>query len=211
MIEAILPGAVASAEAFQDPPNGRLFPAEEAIIARAVERRRREFTTARMCAHAALTKLGLTPVPILRGERNAPVWPAGVVGSITHCAGYRAAVVAHSRDLTAIGIDAEPNEPLPAGVLDAIALPRELPQLARLPERVCWDRVLFCAKEAVFKVWYPLTARNLGFEEAHVEIAPTGRFHATLLTTHPNLPPVLAGRYLHNSSHVVTAITLAAA
>src|SRR5215207_4316780 len=134
MIEAILPGTVASVEAFQDPPDGRLFPQEEAIIARAVERRRREFTTARMCAHAALTKLGLTPVPILRGERNAPVWPAGVVGSITHCAGYRAAVVAHSSDLTAIGIDAEPNAPLPAGVLDAIALPRELPQLARLPQ-----------------------------------------------------------------------------
>lgn len=210
MIEQILPDCTASAEAFEDPVAVDLFPEERAIIANAVARRQREFATARMCAREALAKLGEPPVPILRGERNAPVWPVGVVGSITHCTGYRGAVVAHRRDIASIGIDAERNQPLPDGILDAIALPAELPQLRILGNHVCWDRVLFCAKEAIFKVWYPLTALNLGFDEAEVTIDPPDTFIATLLTPHPDLPPILHGRYLHTPTHVATAIALPA-
>ena len=208
MIEQILPDAVASAEAFEDPPHVELFPEEHEIVARAVERRRREFATARMCAHAALVELGEPPVPILRGERNAPIWPVGVVGSITHCAGYRGAVVARSADLAGIGIDAEPNQPLPRGVLEAIALPDEVVALRSFRGPTSWDRLLFCAKEAIFKVWYPLTGLNLGFEEARVAIGQDGTFDATLLTTHPDLPPVLHGRYLYTPTHIATAIAL---
>ena len=215
MIERILPPAAASAEAYADAagqagPTGaaELYPEERALIARAVERRQREFATGRACARAALAKLGVPPGPILRGQRNAPVWPAGIVGSITHCTGYRAAVVAHARDLAGVGIDAEPNQPLPSGVLDAIALPVELDQL-RPPDGVtCWDRLLFCAKEAVFKVWYPLTGLNLGFDQAHVTITEPDAFEAKLLTAHPAVPSVLAGRYLATPSHLLTAIAL---
>ncbi|WP_306332212.1 4'-phosphopantetheinyl transferase [Streptomyces sp. KL109B] len=66
---------------------------EEALIARAVPKRRNEFTTVRACAHDALAGLGLAPVPLLPDERGAPGWPPGVVGSMTHCPGYGAAAV----------------------------------------------------------------------------------------------------------------------
>jgi 4'-phosphopantetheinyl transferase-like protein len=61
VIEKILPDAVASCEAFDDPPDAALFPEEEAVISRAVEKRRREFRTVRHCARRALTELGLPP------------------------------------------------------------------------------------------------------------------------------------------------------
>ena len=196
MIESILGAGVAHAEAFGDPSGAVLFPAEEALVAGAVDRRRREFATARACARTALAALGLPPGPILRGERGAPQWPPGIVGSITHCAGYRAAAVARDRDVRAVGLDAEPDQALPEGVLRLIALPPErdrLRDLAAAAPGPCWDRLLFSAKESVYKAWFPLTGRWLGFEDADVTVNPAdGTFEARLLVA----PPVIDGRPL---------------
>jgi 4'-phosphopantetheinyl transferase EntD len=71
-----------SCEAFDDPPDAVLFPEKEAVISRAVGKRRREFRTVRHCARRALTELGLPPAAVLPGERREPVWPPGVVGSL---------------------------------------------------------------------------------------------------------------------------------
>ncbi|MET7339318.1 4'-phosphopantetheinyl transferase superfamily protein [Nonomuraea sp. NPDC005650] len=210
MIEKILPPWVAAEEAFEDPPDATLFPEEEAVIARAVDKRRREFTTARHCARRALSRLGLPPAPILPGERGAPGWPPGVTGAITHCAGYRAAAV--SLDALAVGIDAEPDEPLPDGVLEAVALDRERADLARLGGGGHWDRLLFCAKEAVYKAWFPLTRRWLGFDEAHITLTRTGTFTARFLVPGPRVLgrelTGFAGRWLAADGLLVTAITL---
>lgn len=132
MIEKILPHAVACSEAFDDLPDAVLFPEEEVVISRVVDKRRREFRTVRLCARRALRELGLPSVAVLPGEHREPLWPPGVVGSMTHCTGCRAAAVAHSRDLVTVGIDAEPHEPLPPDVTDAIALDEELVRLAKL-------------------------------------------------------------------------------
>jgi 4'-phosphopantetheinyl transferase EntD len=219
VIEKILPDAVASSEAFDDPPDAVLFPEEKALISRAVEKRRREFRTVRHCARRALDQLGLPPVAVLSGEHREPVWPPGVVGSMTHCTGYRAAAVAHRRDVLTVGIDAEPHEPLPADVAGAIALDEELAGLAKLAAvqgAVCWDRVLFCAKETVYKAWFPLTHRWLGFEQASITIDPPvighieGTFSARLLVTGPMIAGEqltgFDGRWLISDGLVITAI-----
>ena len=213
MIEELLPATVSAVEAFEDPPDATLFPEEEAVISRAVEKRRREFTTARACARAALAKLGFPPAPILPGLQGAPQWPARVVGSMTHCAGYRAAAVAHQRDLASIGIDAEVHERLPEGVLDLIAIADEQAWLRRLTAdqpRVHWDRLLFSAKESVFKAWFPLTMRWLDFSEASVAVHPAGTFTARLLVPGPVVAagPItqFAGRWLVRDGLALTAI-----
>ena len=217
MIEKILPGGIASAEAFHDTPGDVLFPEEEASVARAVAKRRGEFTTARACARRALESLGLPPAPIPRGERGAPQWPPGITGSITHCAGYRAAAVARVSDFLSIGIDAEPNGPLPRGVLDTISLPSERRMLSDLAEAepgISWDRLLFCAKETVYKAWFPLARRWLGFEDAEFVIgASDGSFGARILVPVPEGAEPLAlesvpGRWLVSDGLVVTAMAL---
>jgi 4'-phosphopantetheinyl transferase EntD len=130
VIEEILPSSVAAVEAFGDLPGAELFPEEHAVIGRAIEKRRREFATGRACARAALARLGQPPVAILPGDRGSPGWPPGIVGSITHCTGYRAAAVGPAADVLAIGLDAEPDEPLPDGVLGVVSLAAERERLA---------------------------------------------------------------------------------
>jgi 4'-phosphopantetheinyl transferase EntD len=212
VIGDILPAAVAAEEAFGDDPAAEIFPEEQDTIAKAVARRRQEFTTGRACARAALARLGLPPAPILRGEQGEPRWPAGVVGSITHCAGYRACAVARQRDVLTLGVDAEPHGPLPGGVLDAVAGPQEQARLTELTTAhpgVHWDRLLFSAKESVYKAWFPVTGEWLGFSDATVDLSPSGRFTAQILLDDAPIKS-FEGRWLVALGLLATAIAVAA-
>ncbi len=219
MIERILPAQIAAVEAFGNDPAAVLFPQERATVARASEGRRMEFATARACARAAMTRLGLPEVAVLSGPRGAPQWPEGVTGSITHCAGYRAAAVALTRDVVSLGVDAEPNEVLPdPGMLELIALGQERARLAELAAElpgICWDRLLFSAKESVYKTWFPLAGRWLGFESADIVIDPReGTFTARLLVPGPQVAgtplTTLNGRWLADHGFLVTAAVVSA-
>jgi 4'-phosphopantetheinyl transferase EntD len=193
MMEELLPSTVASHEQWDDDPSARLFPEEAAQLGSAIESRTREFTTARLCARLALAKLGFPPLPILRGPNREPLWPPGVAGSITHCKGFRAAVVARQSDLLAVGIDAEIHAELPADVLEYVCLESEIHWLATAQKGIHWSRVLFSAKESVYKAWFTLTHRWLRFEDVAVSVVPgEGAFHARLLVD----PPVIDGQAL---------------
>ncbi|MFJ4770748.1 4'-phosphopantetheinyl transferase [Streptomyces uncialis] len=184
MIEDLLSASVEVSESLGDPPGTELFPEEELLVAGAVEQRRREFTTGRRCARQALARLGVPRAPLRAGPRGEPLWPDGVIGSISHCAGYRVAAVARRADVLALGVDAEPVGPLPEGVLDAVTVAGErtaLERCRRAAPGVCWDRVLFSAKESVYKAWFPLTGRPLDFLDAFVRLDPVrGVFCAAL-------------------------------
>ncbi|WP_435058745.1 4'-phosphopantetheinyl transferase family protein [Streptomyces sp. bgisy060] len=187
MIEELLPVPHAVAEAFGDPPGPvPLFAEEERYVAGAVPGRRREFATTRACARAALARLGEAPGPIPRGPRGAPVWPASTVGSMTHCSGYRAAVVARCDAVLTVGLDAEPNLPLSSGrTLEMFTSRQERLHLAELSSSdpgVCWDRLLFSAKESVYKAWHPLSGRWLGFEDVSVTVDVTSQSFTAGLT-----------------------------
>ena len=215
MIAGLLPPSVSSAEAFEDVAGEQPFAGEESLIASAVEGRRREFITARRCARLALAGLGLEAAPILTGPRREPIWPVGVRGSITHCAGYRAAAVARDVDLAAVGIDAEPHAPLPDGVWDSVTVAGERDELAGWDDdAVHWDRLLFSAKESVYKAWFPLTGRWLGFDDACLSIDPAAAtFRARILIDGARLDggaPLteLTGRFLVARGLVVTAVTV---
>jgi 4'-phosphopantetheinyl transferase EntD len=216
MLAEIMPPEVAADEAFGDVLDIVLFPEEEAALGRAVDKRRREFTTARACARAGLAKLGVPPAPIVPGLRGAPQWPPGIVGSMTHCAGYRAAAVARAGDILTLGLDAEPDDRLPEGVLDAITTADERTRLCALASAArapSWDRLLFSAKESVYKAWFPLTRRWLGFEEAAITINPAdGTFAARVLVAGPVLDghrlSAFAGRWLARDGLILTAIAV---
>jgi 4'-phosphopantetheinyl transferase EntD len=253
VLASLLPPEVAVEEVFGDPEDAVLLPGEEAVVARAVDKRRREYTTTRHLARAALSRLGLPPVAIATGGNREPLWPAGIVGSITHCDGYRAVAVArvgsrggiagagggiagagggiagaggagstgdfgraagHGSVIAGIGIDAEPHGPLPEGVFDTIARPDELPALAALAAehpRVRWDRLVFSAKESVYKAWFPVARRWLGFGEATVEFTPgegmSGTFSARILQSGAPITR-MSGRWTIESGLVLTAVTL---
>jgi 4'-phosphopantetheinyl transferase EntD len=216
MLGVILPADVESEERFSDAPGGVLFPEEEDIIAHAVERRRREYAAVRSCARACLGRLGYPRVPILPGIGGAPIWPAGVQGSMTHCTGYTAAAVGPLSRIRAIGIDAEPDAPLPDGVLDLVATPAERDRLAAAPpssEGPNWDRLLFSAKEAMYKAWFPLVGEWLDHQEVEIVFdLDDGSFTALLsrdgLTIDGRHVRRLHGRWGRNHGILATAVVL---
>jgi len=217
LLTQVLPDVVATAETYSDPGNLVPLPEEEPLIARSVAKRRNEFITVRHCAREALGKLDVGPVPILKGDKGEPCWPDGIVGSLTHCEGFRGAVVARATEVRSVGIDAEPHGVLPKGVLGAVALPAEQDAVATLEGDLHWDRILFCAKEATYKAWFPLTHRWLGFEDAHItfELDSSGS-SGTFLSRIPidpaaeSGPPLteLPGRFTVSNGLVLTAISL---
>lgn len=219
MIDKLLPSPIVTAEAFQDAPLSEMYPEEWALVASAVPKRQKEFGTVRGCARTALSHLGIAPAPLLPGTDRAPQWPAGIVGAMTHCTGYRAAAVARGRDVITVGLDAEPNQPIEdPGVVDLVTLPEERAQLRHLtalePE-VCWDRLIFSAKESVYKAWYPLAHRWLGFEDALLTLDPTdASFTARLLVPGPRINGAevteFSGQWLVDEGLVVTAIAMMA-
>ncbi|MGO9930148.1 MAG: 4'-phosphopantetheinyl transferase family protein [Mycobacterium sp.] len=223
LVSSVLPDKaledLAYSEVYSDPPGLTPLPEEEPLIAKSVAKRRDEFITVRHCARIALGQLGVPPVPILKGDKGEPCWPKGVVGSLTHCTGYRGAVVGRSGAVRSVGIDAEPHDVLPNGVLDAITLEEERHEIAAMPDGLHWDRNLICAKEATYKAWFPLTKRWLGFEDAHIviDVDPPGRgaagaFVSKILIDGEALagPPLTAlrGRWSVDRGLVLTAIVL---
>ena len=116
-MDNLMPPEVAFAQAREDASMDTMWPEEIEAMSSTTESRRREYATVRHCARQALSILGIDPVPILNDDKRCPQWPTGIVGSMTHCRGYRAAAVARAESYRTLGLDAEPALALPPGVL----------------------------------------------------------------------------------------------
>lgn len=180
LIRDIAGGVICSSESFGDRADLDLFPEEEQTLTRATVDRLHEFRTARGCAREALDRLGVMPAAIPVAASRAPVWPPRFVGSITHCRGYRAAAVAREADVVAIGIDAEENLPLLEGVDSVVFSSAERAGLARLSGPHAWDRLLFSAKESLYKAWFQMTGSPLPYPEVAVRLSSQGSFTVDL-------------------------------
>lgn len=217
ILSSILPATAFAAELIGEMPSPEILAEEAAVLGpAAVDKRRREFATGRWLAHRALEQLGAASIPILSGANRQPIWPEGVVGSITHCRGYCAAAVAFASDLAALGIDAEEHEPLPRDILGVVARPEEQQWIAaRAAGAIHWDRLLFSAKESVFKAWFPIMRCWLGFEDATIVFDQEAQtFRADLLAGPAVIDDLtittLHGRYLAHGDHIVTSVVIPA-
>jgi 4'-phosphopantetheinyl transferase EntD len=209
LIATLLPNVVAVVTAQPGDESRRLLPGEERLVENAVPSRRREFAAGRACARAALQSLGLPEVAILADERRAPLWPDGVVGSITHGGGYTAAAVALRGDITMLGIDVEQAGELDADDRALIVTPEEY---RRASDELGTDagRVLFSAKESIYKAWYPATGRWLDFRDVVVTMERNGTFSAEpgahLDGDDRRRITALRGRFGYTPAHIFTAV-----
>jgi 4'-phosphopantetheinyl transferase EntD len=136
--------------------------------------RRRASGAARRVARELMNSMGFVGLPILRSTFGAPIWPAGVVGSMAHDDRIAVAAVGLRQDLDAVGIDIEPVAPLPPDMLELIATPRERRAIA---DNQLGAKLLFVIKEAVYKAAYPLDHKFLDFHDIDVDLA--GRLATT--------------------------------
>ena len=191
----------------------RLLPEERAVVAAAVERRRREFAAGRLLARSLLGPMGKDST--LRREADGrPAWPPGIVGSITHCPTLAAVAVASTDECCGIGIDIEARRLLPSGVPRLVLSGQEQRWINRCDPRHAADTMLrvFCAKEALYKAIYPLARTALPLRALIVEPgAEKERFVARLDREVAPFPKdvLLDGRWAVRQGHVVAAVVIA--
>lgn len=169
--------------------------------------RRTTFALGRTAARRAMKAIGLAQEPVLAGPDRAPVWPPGLIGSITHTNALAAAAVAPARQAGGLGLDLEPAEG--DGSLDMarlVAGPAERAWIDGSPARlIC----LFSAKEAIYKAFYPRHRAFFDFDAVHLDPRPGG-FVATLMVP---LADWSAGSRFHVRSqtrggHVLSSVVL---
>jgi 4'-phosphopantetheinyl transferase EntD len=211
------PGALA-AELREPGDPSLLLPAEAQYLGKAVLKRVQEFAAGRLCARALLAEFGIVDFAIAVGEARQPVWPDTLVGSITHTAGFCAAVVAEKSRFAAIGMDCEVAGSVKPELWPSICTLKEILWLNLLPEasRVDAATLIFSAKEAFYKCQYPLTGERLSFHDARVEAPSFGAAGGTFtilatkriaLADNAALP--ICGRYLFHQQFVTAGLSFA--
>lgn len=191
-----------------------LAPAEYGAVASAVAKRQKEFAAGRTAARRAMHRLGHPAAPVVAAPDRSPCWPAGLVGSITHCQTTCIAVVALHEHSSSVGVDVEPDQGLSDGLWELVCRPEELRQLARWPEavRARWVTRLFCAKEAYYKWVFPRIRSLLDFQDVAIEMGPElegrNRFvvHPLRQDARESTPPGLAGTITTTQDVVVSLV-----
>jgi 4'-phosphopantetheinyl transferase EntD len=192
---ALFPAGAVAAELRGPGEASRLKPEEARSVERAVPKRIQEFAAGRQCARRALAELGLGDVPITVAHDRQPVWPPGVVGSITHTAGLCAAVVAESTRVKALGLDTERSGAVKPELWQTICVADESAWISALApsERAAAVTLLFSAKEAFYKCQYPLVGERLGFGDVCVIMLAWGQGHGAF-SVRPTRPLALFER-----------------
>lgn len=168
---ALFPPGVIVADLREPGDPALLLPEEAEHVQRAVEKRVREFAAGRVCARRALAELGVLAFAVKVGPGRQPLWPEGVVGSITHTAGYCAAAVALRQALRGLGLDSEIQGHVREELWPSICTAAETDWLRALAPagQAVAAAAIFAAKEAFYKCQYPETREFLGFHDARIE------------------------------------------
>lgn len=194
----------------------RLWAQEVDTVKGAVAKRKREYAAGRAAARAALRELGVPPGPILTQPDRAPEWPRQFVGSISHCDSCCVAVVARRGRTVGVGIDVEQATRLPEEILRTVCSADEINRFGTPPLlNSDWGKLAFCAKEAFYKCYYPLTKTFLDFSDVSVLFSAeaqceSGNFSAVI--TSPDKPKlsegfVIVGRWCVAEGYVLAGVT----
>lgn len=213
MRDELFPREVVTVVVTGAPEPPPLLPEEEPCVRQAVAKRRREFAAGRGCARNALAELGITDFPILAGADRAPIWPAGIVGSITHCEGLAGAAVVREDRIAGLGLDAETTTPVDTDLVSTICTPAEQrwAEFRPAPGTCGWEKVIFSAKEAVHKCIWPVYRIMLDFHDVEVATFGGGRLGVRFESTHSDGlpdPACLQGRYVVHGDHILTGFVL---
>src|SRR5258708_35969592 len=174
----------------------------------ATQKRQREFLAGRWCAKQALQSLGAGSIHVAMAEDRAPIWPDGVVGSITHTGDFAAAGVAWAADIAALGIDSEQ-------IIDPAAA-RDIADICMVDEATLFKAAhgrsfcefctfVFSAKEAVFKCLFPLTRKFLEFSDVRITSFDWNRRNFAWMAVSEHIG---IGRLSHADGFVHTSVEL---
>ena len=209
LTQSVLPRGICVAARDPTVPSGPHDPAEAAAIAGAVPARVMEFHAGRAAARAAMAALGVPNAPVGMAADRAPVWPAGVTGSISHSATACVAAVGRPENWAGIGVDLEEATALAADLIPEICTSAERAWLGAQPAdaRGLMAKLVFSAKEAVYKAQYPVTGQVFGFDALEIAIdRDESRFSARFTVAQGRFAvgSIIAGSYAHAAGLLVT-------
>lgn len=182
-------------------------------IKKSVVKRRAEYFAGRFCAHKALIFLGCMDTHVAASTERAPLWPTGVLGSISHTDNFAISAVGSAKKIAFIGIDVEVRQQeifidianeftssIEQNYLLSLALPYDISLL-----------IVFSAKESLFKALWPTVKSFLDFSYAEIinidDSVMTFSFRLTRsLTPYFKKGNVISGRYYFHGEKIITII-----
>jgi 4'-phosphopantetheinyl transferase EntD len=158
--------------------NQKLHPAEENYFSQLSSVSRKEhYRSGRICAGEVLSKLGTIGQPVLRDpQTREPLWPEGISGAITHSGNWAAAAAGKTSDVLGIGIDLEDLErQVDSRISRHVCIPEEQKWLQECGEDFLEQnlKIIFSAKESIFKAFFPYTRTYLHFHDARILMEQT--------------------------------------
>ncbi|HXV37918.1 MAG TPA: 4'-phosphopantetheinyl transferase superfamily protein [Myxococcota bacterium] len=217
LVASLMPDGVVTALAAPEDWTGDLMEPERDCVAGSSEKRRREFTAGRVCARRALEQLGIRDFPLLPRSDRSPAWPPAVVGAISHSDKCCFTAVARADRIAALGVDVERADPLERRLAAYVCRESEIARTQRThPSRApaLW-KLIFSAKEATFKCYYPITRRWLDFHDVEIALDLEARsFEARIVRGDAPAPfgrRVLDGRFALADRYVFTGAWICAA
>ena len=193
-------------------PDLATLPAEEqALVAKAVPKRVREFVAGRTLARRMLSEAGIADQPLLRTEHGAVPWPDGVQASISHCGPWVGVAMTTDPSIAGLGLDIEEAKPLEEKYWHVILTEDDMSHLHSWPEelRPVVAKRVFGAKEAAYKAQYPTSQQFLPFSAMWIAVAPdlsTFEAHFRVDAAPWRVRDVLHGRFATMGDHVVTGV-----
>lgn len=215
MLDSLFPEGVITGIAAPWMWSAELTREEQIIIVNAVDKRRRAFTAGRTCARGILRQFGFSgDLTIGKDKYGAPVWPEGIVGSISHTDDVCVVSIGRKKsELTSLGVDVEKDIGLDADLVNLICdeLEKETCCNGQVEDSLRLAKVIFSAKESVYKCLYPITRTVLDFQDVHIQLniseqkftgTTNGDLHDDLVKG------VCNGRIFYGEGHIYTSCTL---
>jgi len=162
-----------------------------------------EYSTGRALAHELMPLLGCRIGPIGRDESRAPIWPAGLLGSISHTGSLAVAALARRNRCRSLGVDLERINRVGSRLAGQVLTESEREGSAGGPQALA---VAFAAKEAGYKATYPIVQRFIAFKEAEVDIDwETSRFSLRYVGANEEcrVMECATGQFLLHGPHVL--------
>ncbi|MGR3317684.1 MAG: 4'-phosphopantetheinyl transferase family protein [Candidatus Anammoxibacter sp.] len=216
ILSLLFPEFVITEEAKLEAPLGTIYQEEEIFIQNAVQKRKLDFTVGRLCARKALAKLGIDKFPIKMAKDRSPVWPAEIVGSISHTKGFCGVAVALKKNAESVGLDVECLDRLSDKCWYLICTDSEISWIKSLPENRQQDiaTLIFSAKECFYKCQYIINKCWVGFHDAEISVNPDlteGEFEIRLLKDISNgfsKKTSFKGKYIFKDEFVFSGMTI---
>ncbi len=175
LLDGLLPVDTVVDISLGTPDSFVLHPEEQALTRPMANKRLADFRASRYVASQALSQIGYNNFPVLINQHRGPVWPLGVVGSLSHCDGIALAVVNSESAVQSIGVDIESYSAMAPNLYRMICDEQELQHLQQFAQPGLMAKVIFSVKESIYKCLNPLLKQWIDFKDVSIELDPVAR------------------------------------